>query len=1631
MAKKKTLLIVLVSILILSVTLAIVPLFMNNNTVNVNAATTYNLKAKGEDVNAIYCSHWSQGQGNRSYGETSGKWYFGSGDLTDATDTTKGTYSFTQSSVQSNGLHDDDAIALYYCKRVCTKVYNDRKQSSSFVWEAEDYGTVKFTGLFSKTNSDPTKLCQTQNGVSIDLGNLSDFYTSKNDSGEYEYAWHEGASYTITMWKVASYGTVTQMCQYEKNYTSEYVHLIPQTEFTVYPGDKFVFTLKCDKETGDWSTGTLALLDATFTKKVDQNALNKTTITASKKITSFYALSDTHMSGADAKYLPTILSDMANVDRDASAILNLGDLTDIGVSIESASGVDQMTPFYNQLKNNYLTNSAGQKVPYLNILGNHDVRGNIGYKQDGISHTQVHENYDVALAKYLELEGVSTRNWVKTVGGIRIIGLNTCEYQWDDTTLSADDLQWLDAQLAEGEDGSGKPQFVMIHASDDSNQVKSQGNVTFRQVIEKHPSAIVMSGHTHDAFGWAKVSQTACGSYFINMPGVNWNLAASTYWNATEGMAWGNAGNSPTLQYYYIEVYEKGIIFRARECNTGTWMTDGDVAILANVDTEDYNNTKSESMVAWYKFATVETAHVDAMNNYNLTNLNNGTLATDGIILPTNAIDDPLVYANSATQHPFTYFTAGQKWTISTLYYTGSYNNDWDRILANGDSWSGYFSLQHTPNNFRVVLSTGEEIVFPVTEHSWVRLITWYDGANVNATLYDITNGKNLTASGNSYVSASNYDLNTGIGGFTIGNKGNYTGTGGNGAATEVSDRKIADLRIYSGQISNDEVARIHRGDLGYRSEANLQFSYRPFTEGRVSTDVTGYNSLTSTGASFDEDTASAVFDQGAYPLVNNNPYYNAKTGANVSNDFSDYMRKSKFSVSFRAYLVPAYIDGSNFTYYLFTTGKYSHSFTVAADGNGLLIYLGRGVQGGEGGETAVYLYFENILAANPSGQWIRGTVIYDGTTFTGTCYNEYNKTSYTPVLKDANNNVIANNNVFAGAFGGYGYTVAFGGQTSNGVSGIAQTVFNATGSGRRNVKIGRFDVYSGVLSNSQIAELKTLDDKIAGEYKSETDTLEKVAHYQFNNSDNLGLDGVNGNNLTNKGITVDSVNGGIILNGTSNGTANYLYAPNVLNDKGVDIFDKFRGSMSVSFRAKIKSVGDTPYVILGSGINGKGMYIAVKGNGIQVQSGASVLTFSDIFTSSLEWYRINVVFNYTTQTVSVTAVRQMGDTLINKGTQTRTMTDVGFGGSFYQTFTIGGVADNVGSKLVMGATDDAYNITLTDLRVYSGVLTSTEIANINDYDAPNVKFDATNSKVNASLSDDLSFNYWVKANGGSNVKFNISYNGYTYSNLVATNKEFSQGSGYYWTVSLNGMAPQDMNDKMTIESITYNYQGKEYSFDVSGWTWKNASMQDYLMAVLNDYSQDTKEGKLAILALNYGAEAQKVTNHDTANLANSLLTQTQKEFIVWDNALIRDGGAIKQSAIRESVAAEGNGSLNIVTEIAIAPRYDNKLGWGVYVTLADGSTDFTVQLTDASGALLKEVSKANAKLVSGTTYLVEIDGVVNVSNLEQEFRFKVFAGGEQQYYTYRYNFMSVIMNSYAQSNLVKYVYGLYATAKA
>ena len=268
-------------------------------------------------------------------------------------------------------------------------------------------------------------------------------------------------------------------------------------------------------------------------------------------IMSFAMMADTHFttSWINTNFL-NALNDAKTLDPDLSAAFILGDLSNEGVSLVDDKYTD-LDNYYDWLDSYVYQNSKGEKIPIINVMGNHDVRG---------PSTENYPSgaYAPAVEMYLQREplakAANSIQFDTWINGYHFVFLNTDEYHSDYCILSAETIDWLDETLAENEDG--KPIFVMMHQNVEHVQTKSDAKMTFQEVIARHPTAIVSSGHAHAEFGVGKIVQEGDGVY-VNQPAM---VKAAT-------------------QYYFAEVYEGGVIFRAREAATKSWVISSDVTV--------------------------------------------------------------------------------------------------------------------------------------------------------------------------------------------------------------------------------------------------------------------------------------------------------------------------------------------------------------------------------------------------------------------------------------------------------------------------------------------------------------------------------------------------------------------------------------------------------------------------------------------------------------------------------------------------------------------------------------------------------------------------------------------------------------------------------------------------------------------------------------------------------------------------------------------------------------------------------------------------------------------------------------------------------------------------------------------
>lgn len=332
-------------------------------------------------------------------------------------------------------------------------------------------------------------------------------------------------------------------------------------------------------------------------------------------VLTFDLVSDVHLRDSDSSRASNFiagLQDIAANHPESDALVNLGDNISFGSDNNSRGQYFDIIEEY-----------ASQIPNKIMVLGNHDVRKNDSSSSNGFS-----SNYDVAYKAYMEDNAVYRDDpdsdkiyFDKWINGYHFIALNTEEGLKDSIYMSDEQLAWLDEKLGESEDGTSgaadpeKPVFVIVHqALDDTHQrANAYGgfggqDAQVKEILSKHPQAVVLSGHIHNGFGVATTMDRTYGT-LIDVPSFN-----ETEYGVTDN------GTG-----YQVDVYADRIHFRARNYITHTWLPQYDIvlstpslpAATAQASEKAESGIGSYTEESWSTFTSALTAAQELMDAAN------------------------------------------------------------------------------------------------------------------------------------------------------------------------------------------------------------------------------------------------------------------------------------------------------------------------------------------------------------------------------------------------------------------------------------------------------------------------------------------------------------------------------------------------------------------------------------------------------------------------------------------------------------------------------------------------------------------------------------------------------------------------------------------------------------------------------------------------------------------------------------------------------------------------------------------------------------------------------------------------------------------------------------------------------
>lgn len=246
-------------------------------------------------------------------------------------------------------------------------------------------------------------------------------------------------------------------------------------------------------------------------------------------------------------YFVAACEDLHNAQCDIDALIGAGDITENAFAVEYQLVYDSL---------------SGMDTTYIMAAGNHEVRLR-NYKQSLKAFSKLANtlNNDNAMDCY---------HYSQRVNGYKVIVMGSDKPEMEQAYISDEQLEWLDDEV---EAEKGKPTFVICHQplKDTHNEKNAFGSITkagghvgeqsiaIKKILSKYKNVFFISGHLHSGFGPDSYNNVD-GIHCINIPSMAIENKDGTYNDAGTG--------------YIMEIYEKRVIFRARDFAKGTWVAE-------------------------------------------------------------------------------------------------------------------------------------------------------------------------------------------------------------------------------------------------------------------------------------------------------------------------------------------------------------------------------------------------------------------------------------------------------------------------------------------------------------------------------------------------------------------------------------------------------------------------------------------------------------------------------------------------------------------------------------------------------------------------------------------------------------------------------------------------------------------------------------------------------------------------------------------------------------------------------------------------------------------------------------------------------------------------------------------------
>ncbi|MBQ3044804.1 MAG: metallophosphoesterase [Clostridia bacterium] len=257
--------------------------------------------------------------------------------------------------------------------------------------------------------------------------------------------------------------------------------------------------------------------------------------------------------------------DLRNAETEFDAIVGIGDIAENGLAEEYQLVYDEIN---------------GISDRYIMATGNHDIRLRL-YSQSvsrfSTFTNSLNKNESMTQNAYAE----GKLAYTEVVNGYKFIVMGSDKTEFEEAYISPEQLKWLDSELAAA---NGEPVFVILHqplklthnlpttwGNGTNKEAGSVGDQSeeIREILTKHAkdgNVFLITGHLHAGFSQYSY-QNLDGIHSFNVPALS-----------IENKDGDEGGNGSGLTYI-VEVYEDKVLFRARNCEKGEWLTKWDVTV--------------------------------------------------------------------------------------------------------------------------------------------------------------------------------------------------------------------------------------------------------------------------------------------------------------------------------------------------------------------------------------------------------------------------------------------------------------------------------------------------------------------------------------------------------------------------------------------------------------------------------------------------------------------------------------------------------------------------------------------------------------------------------------------------------------------------------------------------------------------------------------------------------------------------------------------------------------------------------------------------------------------------------------------------------------------------------------------